>query len=223
LGLVSYKPQFFILIPLALIAGKRWRALLGAASSAIALALVSLLAFGLSSWIEFYRIIPSSFEILKNSRKVWPKMISGFSATLLTGGNPTIGWILQGLIMVAVVAAVIWVWRAGLPYYLRNSILVVGILLFTPYGYYYDLTLLALPLAWIGWEGCTRRWLPGEQMALGLAWLLPSLMVFYELGGIILPLAPLILITLFCLILRRGWRAGHDPAAGNAPEGSLSL
>jgi hypothetical protein len=203
LGFISYKPQFFILIPIALIAGKQWRALIGAASSAIGLALISVLAFGLGSWIAFYRTIPVGYEILRNPRAVLPKMISVFSSTLLMGGGPTLGWMLQGLIMIGAMAAVIWVWRGGLPY-LRNSLLVVSILLFTPYDFYYDLPLLALPLAWLGWQGYTKGWLPGEQIALWLGWLLPSLTMFY-IFGIILPIAPLVLITLIIFILIRHW------------------
>jgi Glycosyltransferase family 87 len=203
LGIISYKPQLFILIPLALIAGGQWRALMGAASSVMGLALISVLAFGLSPWKEFYRTIPSALAILRNAQGNLPKMLGVFPSTLLMGGGPTLGWLLQGLIMIAAVAAVTWVWREGLPY-LRNSLLVVSILLFTPYGFYYDLTLLALPLAWIGWEGYTQGWLPGEQMALCLGWLLPSLLICYMLG-IILPIAPLILLTLFIFILIRHW------------------
>jgi hypothetical protein len=202
LGFISYKPQLFILIPLALIAGRQWRALIGAAGSASGLALVSVLAFGFGSWMEFYRIIPLAFEILRNGGNLLPKMVSVFSSTLVMGGGPTLGWMLQGLIMSGAVAAVIWVWRDGLPY-LRNSLLAVSILLFTPYGFYYDLTLLALPLAWIGWEGYTKEWLPGEQIVLWLGWLLPSLVIFYIMGKVILPIAPLILITLIIFILIR--------------------
>lgn len=38
LGLMSYKPQLAVLIPIALVAGRRWKALLGAAVSALVLA-----------------------------------------------------------------------------------------------------------------------------------------------------------------------------------------
>lgn len=207
LGFISYKPQFIILIPIALIAGRQWRALIGAASSAIGLALISVLVFGLGSWMAFYRTIPSAFERLRDAGNL-PKMVSVFSSTLLMGGGPTLGWMLQGIIMTGAVAAVILVWRGGLPY-LRNSLLVVSILLFTPHVFYYDLPLLALPLAWLGWEGYTKGWVPGQQITLCLGWLLPSLMLFYRyrigMVNIILPIAPLILITIFIFILIRHW------------------
>ncbi|MGO9578952.1 MAG: hypothetical protein ACLP2P_06000, partial [Desulfobaccales bacterium] len=109
----------------------------------------------------------------------------------------------QGIMMLAAVAVLIWGWRVGAPP-LRKALLVLLTLLFTPHAFYYDLTLLALPLAWIGWEGQTRGWLPGEQTILTLAWLLPFLMIFRLLEiNLTLPLAPLILLALVILVLRR--------------------
>jgi len=88
---------------------------------------------------------------------------------------------------------------------LRNALLVLLTLLFTPHAFYYDLTLLALPLAWIGWHGHTHGWLPGELTILTLAWLLPFLIIFRVIAGINLnlPLVPLILLALVILVLRR--------------------
>ena len=54
LGLVSYKPHLFVLIPVALIAGRRWQALLAAMSTAIILALASFLLLGQGVWVAFW-------------------------------------------------------------------------------------------------------------------------------------------------------------------------
>ena len=59
----------------------------------------------------------------------------------------------------------------------RHSGLVLGILLFTPYSFSYDLVLLAIPLAWLGWEGYTKEWLPGEQLFLALGWTMPFIAI----------------------------------------------
>ena len=59
--------------------------------------------------------------------------------------------------MLAVAAMVIWTWsRQGIPLARRASVLVLGILLFTPFAFEYDLALLALPLAWLAWEWYTE-------------------------------------------------------------------
>lgn len=200
-GLLSYKPQFAILVTVALIFGRQWRALLGAASSALGLALISVALFGPRVWLWFFRNLPVSMEFLSSIPR--PKMISTFAAILLMKGAPATAWILQGIIMLAAVAVLIWGWRRGAPQ-LRKALLVLLTLLFTPHAFYYDLTLLALPLAWIGWHGHTHGWLPGEQIILTLAWLLPFLMIFRILEiNVNLPITPLILLALVILVLRR--------------------
>ncbi len=201
LGLITYKPQFAILVMVALICGRHWRALWGAASSALGLAAISVALFGPKAWLLFYRNLPVSMEFLRSAPR--PKMISLFPSLLLLKDEPAAAWILQGIMMLAAVAVLIWGWRVGAPP-LRKALLVLLTLLFTPHAFYYDLTLLALPLAWIGWEGQTRGWLPGEQTILTLAWLLPFLMIFRFLEiNLNLPLAPLILLALVILVLRR--------------------
>ena len=50
LGLVSYKPHLFALVPVALIAARRWQALLAALITAAALALASFLLLGPGVW-----------------------------------------------------------------------------------------------------------------------------------------------------------------------------
>ena len=201
LGLISYKPQFAILVTVALIFGRQWRALLGAASSALGLALISVAVFGPRVWLLFYRNLPVSMEFLSSAPR--PQMISLFSSILLMKGGLATAWILQGIIMLAAVPVLIWGWRVGTPP-LRHALLVLLTLLFTPHAFYYDLTLLALPLAWIGWHGHTHGWLPGELTILTLAWLLPFLMIFRIIEiNLNLPLAPLILLALVILVLRR--------------------
>jgi Glycosyltransferase family 87 len=202
LGLVSYKPHFAILVPVALISGRQWRALLGAASSALGLVLISVAVFGPQAWLAFYRNIHLPLEFLASPNQ--PKIITLFS---LLQGRLVAAWMLQGSIMLAAVAALIWGWRRGLPS-LRNALLVLCTLLFTPYAFYYDLPILALPLAWIGWHGYTQGWLPGEQTILTLAWALPFLLLFSILFQINLnfPLAPLIFMALVILVLRRQYQ-----------------
>src|SRR5487761_917916 len=53
IGLLVYKPQFGLMIPLALIAGGHWRAFAAAAATVAALTLVTTLAFGPEVWPAF--------------------------------------------------------------------------------------------------------------------------------------------------------------------------
>jgi hypothetical protein len=84
----------------------------------------------------------------------------------------------------------------------RNALLVLGVLLFTPYEFVYDLTLLALPLAWLGWQGYRQGWERTEPLALFLGWLTPLISLPLADAGKF-QVAPLIFAWLFILAWRR--------------------
>ena len=88
------------------------------------------------------------------------KMPTIFAATLMAGGGLTAAYLLQGVVMAVSAGAVIWVWYQRADMAIRVSVLTIGSLLFTPYGSEYELVRLAIPLAWIGWEGCQKGWVP---------------------------------------------------------------
>jgi hypothetical protein len=101
------------------------------------------------------------------------------------------------------VAVALWrAWRRAADAGLKSALLVAGAVLATPYGFEYDLALLALPVAWLGWHGVRRGFLSGEKLVLLMAWLMP----FATPGiaaGLGVPLAPLILGALFWILWRR--------------------
>jgi hypothetical protein len=51
--------------------------------------------------------------------------------------------------MVGGVVLVVWMWAKRTSWAVRNSALVLAILLFSPHIWYYDVVLLALTLAWL--------------------------------------------------------------------------
>ena len=57
LGLLTFKPQFCILVPIALIAAGQWRALLASGLSALAMMLASGLIFGWDLWLRWFPLI----------------------------------------------------------------------------------------------------------------------------------------------------------------------
>src|ERR1700743_934262 len=62
LGFLTYKPQYGLLFPRVLIASGQWRAFVSAGVTAVALALVSWLAFGTESWLAFVHLVARFFE-----------------------------------------------------------------------------------------------------------------------------------------------------------------
>ena len=62
-GLLTFKPQLGVLIPVFLLAGRRYRAILAACLSAAVLAAASVVAFGPGSWRAFVDLtLPTQFS-----------------------------------------------------------------------------------------------------------------------------------------------------------------
>lgn len=208
LGLFTFKPHLAVLVLLALLAGRHWRALGGLLTGAIALGLASLWVFGPVTWRVFLESLQSSMQIV-GSGKVGVggtlpliKLTSVFAALRLAGVGAPAALAGQASVSLAVAAAVAWVWARRAAVAGRNALLVLGVLLFTPYEFIYDLTLLALPLAWLGWQGYRQGWDQTEPLALFLGWLTPLISLPLADAGKI-QIAPLIFAWLFILAWRR--------------------
>ena len=150
LGLLTYKPQFGLLFPLALIADRRWLTTGVAATTAIGLGLLSWAAFGGASWQAFFHWMPITSEIvLGEGHADFGRLQSVFGLVRACGGGKTLAWTLQGAASIALAAAIVWVWRSRLPYDLKAAALAAACLAATPYVYMYDLVALAVAVAFL--------------------------------------------------------------------------
>jgi hypothetical protein len=103
--------------------------------------------------------------------------------------------------------------------------MVAAALLASPLLLDYDLTLLAIPLAWIAREGLRRGFAPGEKSVLALAYVLPLFSRILA-GSLGLPVAPLTIAAVFYFLLKRAaapadaapWRAGQAKSLLAAEE-----
>jgi len=88
LGLLTYKPQYGLLFPIALIAAGHWRVFISASVTAIAMFFVSWLAFGTESWLAFFHWMPRfSQAFLTEGKATWWKLQSIFSVVGYFGGT----------------------------------------------------------------------------------------------------------------------------------------
>jgi hypothetical protein len=203
LGLMSYKPHLAWLIPLALLAGRQWRGLVGASISGLGLVLMSASAFGFESWQVFFESIPLTMQRFAESNPPWGRMPTVYAAVQSLGGGAAVAGALQGVVTAVVAAVVCWIWFKKSAPALRNAVLGLGVVLCSFYAMNYDLAMLALPLACLGWEGYKKGWLPFEPCALMLAWATPMFLLPVRTKIFNLPISPLILLTLLFFIV---WR-----------------
>lgn len=213
-GLLAYKPQFALLVPLALAACGCRRAMASAAVTVAATAGGSWAAFGSGTWHAFLESLQTSrIYGLEQGATGWEKMQSIFSAVRLSGGSIPLAYGAQAIFSVAAAAAVAWVWRRRSGGALRGAALATAVLMVTPYVLDYDLIVLALPIAWLAATGLREGFLPWEKIVLLSAWLLP--LVSRRVGGALhLSLAPIVLTALLAIILRRVARRPASPADG---------
>ncbi|MGC1778841.1 MAG: glycosyltransferase family 87 protein [Xanthobacteraceae bacterium] len=170
LGLLTYKPQFGLLFPLALIADRRWLTIGVAAATAIGLAVLSVAVFGSASWLAFIHWMPiTSHVVLGEGRADFGRLQSVFGLIRDYGGSQTLAWALQGAISVALAVLIVWLWRSRAPYDLKAAALAAATLAVTPYVYMYDLVALAVAVAFLIRHALERGFAAREVYALAAA------------------------------------------------------
>jgi alpha-1,2-mannosyltransferase len=144
LGVVIFKPQFFPLLPLTLIAARQGRALAGMATSAIALCLLSAALFGPGLWLDWINLYLHPQQVAgvngTDWGHSWDESIS--TCVSLLGAPRWAGTLAQAAGALIAVAAV---WRAfRIAHPQRLAVLLCACLLASPHVSNYDLELLAI-------------------------------------------------------------------------------
>ena len=145
LGLLSFKPQFFLLVPFALLALEQWRSLIAAAVSAIVLALLSALIFGVELWIWW---VPQAIANLTSPDPKWVEYgriwgNSVWACTVLLGLPPRLASLLQLAALVGSAIATFVAFRSQLSTDKKLAMLLAGAVLAAPHSGPYDALLLA--------------------------------------------------------------------------------
>jgi arabinofuranan 3-O-arabinosyltransferase len=170
LGLLTYKPHFGILFPLVLVATGRWTVFWTAAAAAIAMAGLSVAAFGVDAWVAFVRSLSMTADATLNAGLTeWYKLQSLYGLARFAGLNGTAAWALQGALIALCAISLCLLWRSRVAEELKAAGLAIGALLATPYIYVYDLAALAIPVAFLVRLGRADGFLPGEPAALVIA------------------------------------------------------
>ncbi len=174
-GLLTVKPQLGLLIPIAYLAAGCWRAMAVAALTASLLAFASFAAFGAEPWFAFAAALSETSSQIAGGAFPLAKMTTPFSAALFAGAPVRIANLVFAASLGFCVAFVWLVWRRIDDPLTRAAALVACVLMAAPYGFYYELIILALPGAVIVMRGLERGWLAYERPLLGAAYILPLL------------------------------------------------
>ena|SRR5665213_1202880 len=214
LGLLIYKPQLGLLIPIALLAGRHWRAFAAASVMVAVLVALSVLCFGADVWTEYLRNLgPLRQTILEDGAGVWHRFVSVFVAARRLGAPVDAAYAIQAVTGALACIAVAWVWFRDRPAGIKNAVLLLGTCLATPYLQDYDLVFGALVVAWLWQYPVTEKSETALQISGGLLLVLPLLAAaLAHMTG--LALGPLFVLPAFAVALAMSRKA--QPAALSA-------
>ena len=195
-GLLSYKPHFCLLIPIALIAARQWRALFAAAATSLALGLVSLAVLGPQVWIDFIEFTRAS-----SGPRVMGYLIEQYSNYMVTPFFSVLGVglpkpIASGVQLATAALACVAVWhvfRRYPPSPMRTAVLVAGTFLVSPYMLMYDMLLLMPAVVMLYLRGVRSGFLPLEPFIYAGLWVTPTLCMGFSRHR--LPYAPLAILA----------------------------
>jgi hypothetical protein len=219
-GLLAYKPHLALMLPFALIAGRRWLTIGATGATVVFLVATCALAFGLDRWTEYQsNLALLRAVILEDGTGVWHRMLSVFVFARRLGAGVGSAYALQAAFAVAAALLVARSWLRNDPAHIRNAMVIVGTCLATPYLQDYDLVMGAFVIMWLrmgeGRAQVPTRWI---RAAMGMILLLP--LVAAPLGKFTgLALGPLFIVPVFAVLTLL---AAGRPAAGaeQFPAGS---
>ncbi|WP_441252356.1 glycosyltransferase family 87 protein [Tardiphaga sp. 71_E8_N1_1] len=203
IGLLAYKPQFGVLIPLALLADRRWITMVSAALTVAVLIVLSTGVFGAGIWQAFADSTAFTRDVvLEQGGTGWQKIQSIFAATRMWGAGLPVAYAAQFSLAAGIAISLMWLWRSNAAFELKATALAVGSLLATPYVLDYDLMVLAIAIAFFARYGLDRGFRAGEISLLALTWIMP-LLTRSIAGAIALPLGFLVMVAFYIIVLRR--------------------
>jgi hypothetical protein len=213
-GLLAYKPQFGLMIPLVLIATGRWRTAFAAAATVALLVLAATLAFGADTWRAFFAFAEYTRTIvLETGETGWHKIQSVFAWARMWGASVPLAYAVQGAVTLGIAGALVWLWRSPASFALKAAALCLAAILATPYSLDYDLMVLAPAIAFLVMDGLERGFAPSEKTALALLWIAPLLARGLAQATLI-PLGVIAMLAMFAIVLHK---AKGSPAPAPVP------
>jgi len=200
LGLLTYKPQFGILVPLALVASRNWRVLLSTTIATVIFGLAATLVFGFQAWPSFIEALVDRGSALNDDPRLslYLLSVSGFLRAFSI--SPQIAWSAQLAITGVLAATVYAVWALPISHSLKAAALAIASLLAAPHAFSYDFCILTVAVAFLVKEGLSRGFRPRERGVMFGCWA--------GLNLLFGPFPAAICVVLLVLVVRRilGWR-----------------
>jgi len=198
---LAIKPQYGVLVPVALIASRQWRTVFVAGATVLVMVFGSGALFGWGCWTQLPRAMIGLSRVIARHPEIDHLSVTVTAALRMLGARPGITDAAQ-LAAAAGTAVAIWFcFRRGFGA-LPAAALMVGAFLVTPYALYYDLPIVSYAVLVFAMD----RYRGGERLSVvelvtvGLAMMMPGVMGYLPSQ---FPWEIPTLAILFVLIVRR--------------------
>lgn len=221
IGILIIKPHLALLFPFALLAGRHWRAIGGAAVSVVGLLLAAWAVFGTATMLAYTRSWAISDDLISNgSEPFFLRQVTVYALVRSTT-SPELATVLQTMVSLGAIALIMVAWSRPSPLDGKLALLFAATPLVTPYLFSYDLPFLILPICWMAVN------LPSTDFG---GWKRPALLLIYvsplvtramalPLGANCMPVVSLVMTWLIWRTLRRNAARGNT--VGSSPLESV--
>jgi hypothetical protein len=215
-GLLAFKPQLGLLVPVALLAAGLWRPVISAAVTVVGLVAASALALGPDIWLRWLAALPGHWALAVSASHVHPLMPTVAANLLLLHAPAALARDVQVGATLLVILLTGWCCRRGVAG-LNLATVEVGAFLATPYAFVYDMPMVTnAMLAYLGDKH--RRGAPlglSELVIVTATLMLPVLVALwtsYVVFGVV------ILMLSFAMLCRGTLRAPVPELAGSQAD-----
>ena len=221
-GVLCVKPQLAVLVPLALLCSRSWRALAALAVTALSMLAVSVAIFGADTLAAFVHNMGTVAGYVETGRAALYRIPSGYSLVKLMHLPTTLANAVQAVSALSAAAAVCYAWSRPASHPLRAATLVCASLMVSPYLYDYDLAWLGVFIASYTKHGMERGWRPWHREWLIVLWLMPWFGVLV-VSHIHVQVMPLMLALTLGMTLQRIAAERRKPADLSPTEWNGSI
>jgi hypothetical protein len=203
LGLLAFKPQLAVLVPVALAAAGAWIAFAAAAATVFALLALSMVVPGIELWHGWLHLFLSgdpAFHTWVNAGRIYGQSVF---TCLRTIGVPDDAANLGQLLAVLFAAVCVWLaFRGRLPPVEQLSVLLCGMILAAAHVGNYDAIMLGIAGMLVLLQGLARPFRRGEALLAMLMWASTAISPPFIFKVSVI--APLIIMALMARLLTPG-------------------
>ena len=157
LGCMVIKPTLAVLIPVALVAGRRWKAMCAAAASAGAQITLAAIVFGPNIYVAWWKSASHFTHWLVSGFWGWSELSSTYAFARWWGAASSVAFAAQALTAIIAALVVIQSWRKD--WDSKTAVLAAATLLVPPYICAHDAVMMVGPLGWFAarshWRAAT--------------------------------------------------------------------